>query len=105
MPGIYGIESLGGIRQFAVNVPVSESRTDPMEIEELEKLGLSLKPPSPVVTGQLAKAAIHRGMAETEGKQKLWRWVLVAALVALLLETWLAGWLTRPASESRGEPT
>lgn len=105
MPGIYGIESQGGIRQFAVNVPVSESRTDPMEIEELEKLGLSLKPPSPVVTGQLAKAAIHRGMAETESEQKLWRWVLVAALVALLLETWLAGWLTRPASESRGEPT
>ncbi len=105
MPGIYGIESASRTKQFAVNVPVSESRTDPMALEELEKLGLSLKPLSPVATGQLAKAAIHRGMAETESEQKLWRWVLVAALVVLLMETWLAGWLTRPASESRGEPT
>ncbi|HPC95198.1 MAG TPA: BatA domain-containing protein [Sedimentisphaerales bacterium] len=105
MPGIYGIESAGGTRPFAVNVPVSESRTDPMEIEELEKRGLSLKPLRPVATGPLTKVAIHRGMAETESEQKLWRWVLVAALIVLWMETWLAGWLTRPASGPQGEST
>ncbi len=105
MPGVYGMESAGGIRQFAVNVPVSESRTDPMAIEELEKVGLTVKLPAPAAARQVAKAAVYRGLVETESEQKLWRWVLVAALVVLLLETWLAGWLTRPASESREEPT
>jgi hypothetical protein len=103
MPGIYSVESANGTKQFAVNVPAAEGRTDPMPVEELEKLGLALKPPSPAAIGQVAKAAIHRGLVETENEQKLWRWVLVAALVVLLMETWLAGWLTRPATESQGE--
>jgi len=30
-----------------------------------------------------------------ENEQKLWRWVLAVVLAALLIETWLAGWLTR----------
>lgn len=25
----------------------------------------------------------------------MWRWLLVAALLVLVAETWLAGWLTR----------
>ena len=32
---------------------------------------------------------------ELEQRQKLWRWLLVAALLVLVAETWLAGWLTR----------
>jgi hypothetical protein len=34
-----------------------------------------------------------------EQRQKLWRWLIVAALAVLILETWLAGWLTRRQSE------
>jgi len=33
--------------------------------------------------------------AELEARQKLWRWLIIAALGVLLVETWLAGWLTR----------
>jgi hypothetical protein len=33
-----------------------------------------------------------------EGRQKLWRWLIVAALAVLLVETWLAGWITRRAA-------
>ncbi len=38
---------------------------------------------------------------ELEGRQKLWRWVILAALAFLAVETWLAGRLarTRRASE------
>ncbi len=104
-PGIYGIESSAGTKWFAVNIPAAEGRTDPMPIEELEKLGVALKSPNPATTEHIAKAAMNRGLVETENEQKLWRWVLLAALAVLLMETWLAGWLTRPESESQGEQT
>jgi hypothetical protein len=102
LPGIYGVESAGETTWFAVNVAVSESRTDPMPFENLERLGLSMKTPGPAAIGQVAKTTIHRGLVETESRQKLWRWVLVAASVVLLMEIWLAGRLTRPATESQG---
>ncbi|MEI9893718.1 MAG: hypothetical protein WDN28_07405 [Chthoniobacter sp.] len=37
---------------------------------------------------------------EIENRQKLWRWLLVAALGVLLLETLFAGKLSRPARGS-----
>jgi uncharacterized membrane protein AbrB (regulator of aidB expression) len=33
--------------------------------------------------------------SELESRQKLWRWFIVATLVMLLMETWLAGWTAR----------
>ena len=41
--------------------------------------------------------------AELEGRQKLWRWLILAAIGVLIVETWLAGRLgrTRP---TRGGP-
>jgi hypothetical protein len=103
VPGIYGVESADETTWFAVNVAASEGRTDPMPLEDIERLGLSMKTPGPAATGQVAKTTIHTGLVETEGRQKLWRWVLVAALVVLLMEIWLAGRLTRTATESQGE--
>jgi len=51
----------------------------------------------PVVSDIAQRAATKRQLqnAELESQQKLWRWLIVAALVMLLLETGLAGWLTR----------
>jgi hypothetical protein len=34
----------------------------------------------------------------------LWRWLIVAALAVLLVETWLAGWITR-RSAAQAEAT
>ena len=34
--------------------------------------------------------------AELEGRQKLWRWLILAAIGVLIVETWLAGRLGRP---------
>ncbi len=103
MPGVYRVESADGAKRFAVNIPAAEGRTDPMPLEELDKLGVALSSPSPATAEQVAKAAVHRGLVESENEQKLWRWVLLAALIVLLTETWLAGRMTRSATESQGE--
>jgi hypothetical protein len=82
-----------------------------MPIEELEKKGVLLKPASvyaaqpllPVPGPGSGHAAL--GFHEMESQQKLWRWALTATLAMLLIETWLAGWLTRPGPESKEEQT
>jgi hypothetical protein len=33
--------------------------------------------------------------AELENRQKLWRWFILATVLVLLVETWLAGWTAR----------
>ena len=50
---------------------------------------------------QAAKAeTLHN--TELEARQKLWRWLIVAALVVLILESWLAGRLTRQGTVPAG---
>jgi hypothetical protein len=94
-PGIYTIESPADKRLFAVNLPVAESRTAAMSIEDLEGLGVSLGQSSSV-PAELVKQAARRGsFVDLESEQKLWRWALVGLLAVALIEIWLAGWLGR----------
>ena len=107
LPGIYSIsDSTRGAspQSFAVNLSAAESRTDPMPIEDLEKLGVSLKPVTAVVSDATRLAARHNSFTEMESQQKLWRWVLVVMFLLLLLETWLGGWLTRSSPSPEREP-
>ena len=93
-PGIYTAISGVNTQRFAVNLDPAESRTAPMSVDDLEKLGVPVKPqPLLVVNPVKQKAQLHA--AELEQRQKLWRWLLVAAIVVLLLETAVAGWTTR----------
>ena len=104
LPGIYGIESAAGDTRFAVNVAPQESRTDPMPIEELESLGVTQSASvGPALGDGTAASGTKRvnDFVKMEDQQKLWRWVLVLVLAALLAETWLAGWLTRARPESQ----
>ena len=96
LPGIYKIESSAGERLFAVNLPAAESRTAPMSIEEFEGLGVSLGQSSNVPAELVQQASRRSSFLELEFEQKLWRWALAALLAVALIETWLAGWLTRP---------
>jgi hypothetical protein len=64
-------------------------------VEELERLRLPLKAPNPERVQREAQKKLRLHAAELEQRQKLWRWLMVAALVVLVMETWLAGWLTR----------
>jgi hypothetical protein len=115
LPGIYSIadsardanpkSEIRNPQLFAVNLPVGESRTDPMPVEDLEKLGVLLKPTAAVVSEDAKHAAFHGSLSDMESEQKLWRWVLVATFVVLLVETWLGGWLTRPSPLPEEEQT
>lgn len=89
LPGVYRVETPEGTRSFTVNLDPSETRTAPMELETLEQFGCRLaKAENPE---EAAEERRQLRNAELEGRQKLWRWLVVAALAILTLETWLAG--------------
>lgn len=93
-PGIYTATAGSRSVRFAVNLDAAESRTAPLPFDELERLGVPLKPRTVEAAKQVEqKRRLHS--AELENQQKLWRWLTVAAVMVLILETWLAGWLTR----------
>src|SRR6185503_977942 len=97
LPGIYTVSSGSVTQRFAVNLDPAESRTEPMLLETLDRLGVPFKAPPPVVAAQAAaRARLHA--ADLEQRQKLWRWLLVAALLVLVMETFVAGRLTRGSS-------
>ena len=97
-PGIYRVSAQGDattlLAKFAVNVDSMESKTAPLPVEELERLGVPMEHRDIDLAKQAAiKQQLHD--ADLESRQKLWRWLIVAALVVLIIETWLAGWITR----------
>jgi hypothetical protein len=99
IPGVYTFLGSEQVR-FAVNIAPAESKTAAMQSEELERLGVQLDVPTDAfVRSQRAERQRQLLAVEMEGRQKLWRWLLVATFGVLLLETWLAGYLTAPASE------
>ena len=96
--GVYTASSVRSPLRFALNVAAEESRTAPLSLEELERLGLPLKRQPLASAQQLEQKRQRLQAAELESHQKLWRWFIVMALVVLLLETWLAGRITRRAT-------
>ncbi|MCA9156843.1 MAG: VWA domain-containing protein, partial [Planctomycetales bacterium] len=92
-PGLFWLQDGEARRQIAVQVPVSESRLVPLDVSQLEQYGIAV--------GQLASDVRRRESMrqmqreELESKQRLWQWLLVACLVVLAVETWLAGWQSR----------
>lgn len=97
-PGIYEAMWNERHRQFAVNLPADESRTAPMQVDELARLGVPIGPT--VDTTPLPSPMQHHEMQRTEleNRQKLWRWLLAAALTITVAEIILSGWLARRAT-------
>ena len=94
VPGLYSVGPAPSPGRFAVNLDPAESRTAPLPIDELERLGA----PMPADAPDMARAVERQARlqdAELEHRQKLWRWLIVAAVVVLLTESWLAGWMAR----------
>ena len=88
-PGVYR----SGDREFAVNVAPSESETDPMPIESLERLGVIVG-----VVESLAQTASrerHIQDAELERRQGLWQWALASVLGLIGIETLVSGFKSR----------
>lgn len=98
LPGIYTVTSAQPPVRFAVNLEASESKTAPLATEELERLGLPIKKERPKITAKLdEQKRQHLQATELENQQRLWRWCILAAFGVLILETWIAGRLTRRA--------
>jgi len=94
MPGVFQLKVGASVKQFALNLDAAESRTTPLPLDELERLGA----PLPKATVEIAhvtqqKAVLHS--TELENRQKLWRWFIAATLGVLLIETGMAGWTAR----------
>jgi len=95
LPGIYTVTTSAGLRRFAVNLPLDESRTAPMSEDDLARLGV------PLQTTAAFPAALQPGIrvrlleAELENRQKLWRWLIVGLLAVALAEIILGGSLAR----------
>ncbi|MGH7128825.1 MAG: hypothetical protein ACREIV_09665, partial [Planctomycetaceae bacterium] len=92
VPGVYAVSRpMRPLQEsrFAVNVSPEESRTAPLPPEELEALGLPVTQQSPRVASRGPERQLRS--RELEDRQKLWRWLVVAALVVILIETLLAG--------------
>ena len=102
-PGFYAFESNEDKLLYAVNIAARESLTAPRTIEELETFGVSFQPQAAPPTDPDQQARQDRQSdCEQESRQKLWRWVLLALGMVLLLETALAGWLSRSKDQAQG---
>jgi hypothetical protein len=100
-PGIYVSSGAQPPWRFAVNLPPEESKTTPIPIEELQRLGLPMK----ITTLDPARGIEQKKRlqeAELEARQKLWKWLIVATLVVLVVETWVAGFISRRATLPAG---
>lgn len=103
-PGIYGVTSGGTTRRFAVNLDPAESHTKPLALDELESMGA---PITDAHAPDAVREAAHKTVlanTEAESRQKLWRWLIVAALAVLLMESALAGWTARRSIPTEGTP-
>jgi Aerotolerance regulator N-terminal/von Willebrand factor type A domain len=94
-PGIYTALGSGQERLFAVNLPLEESRTAPISQDELARLGVPLGLDNQQAAAMARVHQQHLQNAELENRQKLWRWLIVAALAVTFGEIVLSGWLSR----------
>lgn len=93
LPGHYEVALGERTSFFSVQLDPSESRTALLDLKPLERLGI------PLVTGNSPVAHTvdqrQEQSLELERRQQWWRWLISAALCALLIESIWAGRLAR----------
>lgn len=99
-PGVYRLQStnLDLDVLIAVNLDPSESRVEPLDADVLEAAGIPLGITDSVTLAAREAAQEAASRRELEAGQKHWRWLLLAAVILLLAETWYAGHLSRRQS-------
>jgi len=97
-PGIYEVTSNAESQRFAVNLAASESNTAPLELEQLEQLGV--KTGTALSRAEQLQRIRQQRDTELESHQKIWRWLLVGALGVLILETFWAGRAARQIAKA-----
>jgi hypothetical protein len=86
---------IDGPARFAVNLDPAESDTTPVAAEVFEQLGCRLA--GRTDAAREAERIQQLRDVELESRQKLWQWLVAATLGVLIVETWLAGRLAKPA--------
>ena len=120
-PGIYSVTHDGGQSVYAVNLAAAEGRVesfDPLTLADFS-IPILLEDAQADSAGAIGSAAQRRAAeqrekaigeqrrlekAEKEQRQKLWKWLVLAVLAVLLLETWVAGRRGQVAGEGGSEP-
>ena len=97
-PGFYRFIDGDVERSIAVNVAESESRTQILASDELERYGVVLGPSNDI--GSMLATQRQQRDIELENRQRIWQWILVAVLVLIGLESWLGGYLDRSAARN-----
>jgi hypothetical protein len=93
MPGVYLLSGGDSDERFAVNLDPLESRTSAVGAETLEQFGCRLVSAAAVAEHQERRQYLHD--VQLESRQKLWQWLMLAALGLVVAETWLAGRATK----------
>jgi hypothetical protein len=100
-PGIYQLVTDGGQTPIAVNLDADESRTTPIAAHELSQWGAKLGSTTAETPADALATKRQLQMIELENRQKLWRWLILAVLAILAVETALAGRLARRTLEQQ----
>ena len=97
LPGVYTVTAADGPARFTVHIDPLESDTSPMGAEVFQQAGARLVNAGDAPPSEAQLQRLRDG--ELEGRQKIWKWLIAAALAILIVETIVAGWLShqRPA--------
>ena len=90
-PGIYTIHIGEETLRIAVNLAASESETAPITADDLETRGIAIWKSTTHLAQSEADTKRQMRINELENKHKLWRWLIVAGIAVLMLETFIAG--------------
>lgn len=99
-PGFYEVRrSAGETVTRAVNVHPSEGKTVALDADTfLSEFGVVLASDQTSEEPSDDASRLARDREETERDQKLWKWLVLAVLIFLIAETWLAGRTQLPAA-------
>lgn len=97
-PGIYTFNEGDLASSFAVNLAASESQTETIADTDFERFGITLGAQETTQQTQARQRQLRD--IELEKRQRLWQWLLVAALALLALETLLGGVISRSGNEA-----
>jgi hypothetical protein len=101
-PGVYRASGAAADLRFAVNLDAAESNTTPLPLEQLEQLGVKLG--EDLTRAELLDKMRQKRDTELESSQSIWRWLLVAVLGLLVIETWWAGRAAQQADAQSNQP-
>ncbi|MFO1063201.1 MAG: BatA domain-containing protein [Pirellulales bacterium] len=89
IPGLFRIRESNFETQVAAEIPEDESMLEPLDVERFGQLGVLVGKSE--TAAELNQKARQLQTVELESRQKIWQWLLLAALVLIAAETFLAG--------------